>query len=110
MLAHEFEISRGVLEEPELSFGSADIAGQDEPIHGNLAGSAFDLERLGERDFLGAADVNRMPLVDCGCCYIENPLLAGRASASRLLRNHRERSKLVHQAELALGLAAFSNF
>ena len=37
MLAHEFERSRGVLEEPELSFGSADIAGQDEPIHRNLA-------------------------------------------------------------------------
>src|SRR5271156_6327517 len=43
MLAHEFESSRGMLEESEFSFGSADIASQDESIHGNLAGSAFDV-------------------------------------------------------------------
>src|SRR5258708_25142275 len=43
MLAHEFESSRGMLEEPELSFGSADIAGQDEPLHRNLA--RFSLRR-----------------------------------------------------------------
>ncbi len=45
MLAHECERARGLLEKPEIGFGSADIAGQDEPIHSNPDSAlAFDLE------------------------------------------------------------------
>src|ERR1700693_1965499 len=99
-----------MLEEPKLGFGSADIAGQDEPIHQEPQfASAFNFERFGERDFLAAADVNRMTLVDRGCWDVEDPILAGRPAPARLLREHRERREFVHQAQLALSLAALGN-
>src|SRR5271163_278701 len=80
------------------------------PSIGASPGSAFDLERLGQRDFLGAADVNRMPLVDRSGGDVEDSLLAGRAAASRLFRDHREGGQLVHQPQFALGLAALCDF
>src|SRR5208337_26515 len=79
------------------------------PSIGTPPGSAFDVERFGQRDFLRAADVDRMALVDRGRSDVEDSLLAGRAASASLLREHRERSELVHQTELALGLAAFGN-
>src|ERR1700719_94141 len=80
------------------------------PSMGTSRASAFDVERFGQRDFLGAADVNRMPLVNRGRGDVENPILAGRATASRILREHRERRQFVHQAELALGLPTLCYF
>src|ERR1019366_3419257 len=109
-LPHDFECSSGLVEEPEMGFGSTDIAGQDEAIHRNPDPVlAFDVERLGERDFLGAADINRMALVDRGGSDVENPPFTGRTAPAALFREHRERCELVHQAQFPFGLAAFRN-
>src|ERR1700733_5862661 len=77
---------------------------------GTSIDSTFDVERFGQRDFLRAADINRMTLVNPRSCDIENPLLACSAAPARLLRNHRERRQFVHEAKLALRLAALGNF
>src|ERR1700733_3527078 len=51
-----------------------------------------------------------MPLVNPGRGHLKQPPLAARSAPARLLRQHRERSELIQQAELALGLATLGNF
>src|SRR5260370_23413777 len=80
------------------------------PAITDLAASTFHFELLGQRNFLGAADVDRMPLMNRGCRDIENPPGAARAAPAGLFRNHRERCEFVEQPELAFGLAALRDF
>src|SRR5260370_38041230 len=80
------------------------------PAITDLAASTFHFELLGQRNFLDAADVDRMPLMNRGCRDIENPAGAARAAPSSLFRNHRERREFVEQPELSLGLSAVRDF
>src|SRR5712692_2392812 len=115
VLANHFDLFARAAEKSQMGFCATDVAGQDQTIHTDLAmpassGSIFHFELLGQRDFLDAADVDRMPLMNRGRSKIEYPRFAGRTAPAGLLRKHREWCKFVQKTELALGLATLSDF